>query len=162
MRRLRPIFPGIMKFHRYQGLFAFLLACLHPLFITLTFGLYDTYVTHNITSPALQNYVWFGIIALTLMTITVLTAVGAWLFNRFKTVWRTIHVLNYIVFAAAWIHSWFIGSDVQTTVLKWFWLAYLAAWLVSVVMRIQRDRQIRVANAGQSIISESGGTNETN
>jgi DMSO/TMAO reductase YedYZ heme-binding membrane subunit len=145
MRRLRPIFPKLLQFHRWQGLFAFTFACLHPLLITLAFGLYDTYVTHNITAPALRGYVWYGIIALSLMFVTVATAVAAWKFQKFAKTWRTIHLLNYVVFVSAWIHSWFIGSDVQTTALKYVWLFYLVAWVVSLGLRVKRELDTRAA-----------------
>lgn len=137
MRRLRPIYPKVMQFHRWQGLFALAFAFVHPLLAAAAFGPQATFLQRTIVPPSLSNYIIFGIIASDLMLVTVITAVAAWKFQKFTKTWRTIHLLNYLVFILAWVHSWFIGSDVQGSILKYVWIFYLLVWLVSVALRVR-------------------------
>lgn len=141
MRRLRPVMgPGLLKFHRYQGMLALILSLLHPLMIVLTFGLWDAVWTKSFLPASLRGFVLFGQLALVLMIATVGSAFLAWKFQKLTTLWRVIHFANYGVFVFAWIHSWFIGSDISSTPLKWVWLFYLGAWCVSLLLRIGDPR----------------------
>jgi methionine sulfoxide reductase heme-binding subunit len=137
MRRLRPIFgPKLLQFHRYQGIFALLFALIHPFMVMSAFGAHKVIVSRDFLPEASRPHVVLGMLAGDLMIITVLTAVAAWKLQKFSSSWRIIHFANYGVFILAWIHSWFIGSDISTTPLKYVWLFYLAAWAVSLALRI--------------------------
>jgi DMSO/TMAO reductase YedYZ heme-binding membrane subunit len=139
MRSLRRLFPGLLSYHRFQGLFALTFALLHPLLIIMAFGP-AAVLSSSYLPPELRPYVTLGALALTLMVITVATALMAWKLQKFTRVWRSIHLANYAVFILAWIHSWFVGSDIQTSALKFAWLFYLAAWVISVGLRLWRWR----------------------
>lgn len=138
LRRLQPFLPGLIRFHRFQGMFALLFALLHPLIIVLAYGPSAT-LTYQFVSPEFRSYVTLGVLALGLMLVTVTTAVMAWRLQKFTKVWRLIHLANYAVFILAWIHSWFIGSDIQTSPLKYVWLFYLAAWTASLGLRLAKS-----------------------
>lgn len=136
IRVLRKIVPEIYAFHRFQGLFAFLFAILHPLLLLLGAGFVSTFLTKDVVSPDLRGFILFGQAALLCMLVTVPTAFAAWKLNTFKQSWRWLHYLNYLVFIFAWAHSWFIGSDIRTTSLKYVWAFYLVAGVGSLAIRV--------------------------
>jgi len=57
-----------------------------------------------------------------------------WMQNK----WHYIHFANYAVFTSVWIHSWFLGSDVQATSLKYLWIFYLITAIAATFGRITR------------------------
>ncbi len=128
--------PGLDRFHRVEGPFALLFALLHPFLLILAIGL-TRYVAKDFVAPNLKPYILLGQIQLALLVTTAGTA----LLRRqrwFARVWRRLHYLNYVVFSLVWVHSWFLGSDVQSTPLRWFWLLTLASVVVSVGLRLRR------------------------
>lgn len=139
MLRLRPVFPKIMIFHRFHGLLALTFACLHPLMILAAFGIVNSWHLRFV-SPRLRIWVLVALLAISLLLLTVTTAVAAWKFGKFTGVWRKIHLLNYLVYALVWLHSWFIGSDIQATNLRYIWMLYALAVAASLTARIIRGR----------------------
>jgi len=133
LRWLRQLWPGVLNYHRFQGGFALLFATLHPFFILLGFGLDAELHLTYVANP--QKW-WLlpAVTALTILWFTVATAFLAWQGMRIPW-WRKLHRLNYLVFALVWLHSWFIGTDLHTTLLRTVWLAYLAAVIASTIGR---------------------------
>lgn len=147
-RLLQKIFPGIVKFHRYHGLMVFVLATLHPLMLLSGLGI-ATYIDTYLKTSRLP-FALLGVSAWTLLCVTVITALGAWKLQKFQGVWRKIHILNYLVFILVWFHSWFLGSDVQTSMLKYVWLLYGALAVISILARLKlsykKSQQATVAD----------------
>ncbi|HSX36690.1 MAG TPA: ferric reductase-like transmembrane domain-containing protein [Patescibacteria group bacterium] len=129
LRWLRPLWPNILNFHRFEGGFALLFALLHPFFITLGFGLMNELHLRFVANP--QKW-WLipGITGVTILICTVGTALLAWRGMNIPW-WRKLHRLNYLVFALVWLHSWFIGTDTRTPLLRKVWIIYLLAVLLS-------------------------------
>jgi DMSO/TMAO reductase YedYZ heme-binding membrane subunit len=130
IRWLRRFWPGILRFHRAQGSFALLFAVLHPGFILLGYGA-AKYLSFRYVAP---DQVWWllpGYAALIILLLTTGTALLAWR-GRDIPWWRKLHRLNYAVFVLAWLHSWFIGSDTQSVLLRTVWVVYLLVVIVSV------------------------------
>ncbi len=152
---LKRIFPKIYTFHRLEGLFALLFAVIHPLIILLVYGVANELWQHQFVAPSLRGYIWFGEAALALMLVTVTTAFGAWKLSKFNISWRWLHYLNYAVFISAWAHSWFIGSDVKTTGLKYIWIFYLAAGVGSLLVRILAPSLVGRARTLQATAPDS-------
>lgn len=148
-RWLTRLWPGIIRYHRVEGVFAFLFAQAHPLLLIAGFG-FDSYVRDAFVSPDRVLFAWFGRIALLLLTVTVATAL-LWRLQWLKRRWHVIHYLNYFVFALVWIHSWVLGSDVQTTSLRWAWLFYGATFVASVIGRIFALKPRPATVPGQSV-----------
>ena len=126
---LRKYFPKIREFHRYEGTFALLFVILHPVMIVAGFGLGD-YFGFNYVSPDLIPFLIPAYTAFTIILITAGSAILAWRGKRI-TWWRWVHRFNYLAFILVWIHSWFIGTDIQTTSLRYIWLFYLVIVLAS-------------------------------
>ena len=127
MALLRKVYSWTDIFHHTEGVFALLFALLHPFLLLIGIGL-TSYLRKDFVDPSLVIFVWIGQIQLVLMLLTVATALlrnVSWL----RTRWRLIHRLNYVIFVLVWIHSWFLGSDVQSSNLKyvWFFFAVTAA-----------------------------------
>ncbi len=133
----RKIFPKIFLFHRAEGLFALLFALTHPSLLLVTVGL-RSYIARDFVAPEQVKFLYFGYTALFIMLLTVTTAL---LMKRkiLSRWWRKIHILNYVVFAAAWIHSYNLGSDVQSTGLKYLWFGYGLTVLIAIALRLMRQ-----------------------
>lgn len=136
MLRLRLIFKKIMNFHRYQGVLALFFIILHPLAVLITYG-FTRFIDRDIVAPSLKIYILLAWLAWLIVITTISTAIMAWQLQLLAGYWRKIHVLNYAVFPLVWIHSWFVGTDVQSTPLKYLWIVYALIWLPSMVQRFR-------------------------
>lgn len=136
MLRLRLIFKRIMSFHRLQGVLALFFILLHPAMVITTFGLGNT-LNRNIVAPEMKIYILLAQIALVIVLTTISTAIIAWKLQKLTGTWRKIHLLNYFVFPLVWIHSWFVGSDIQQTPLKYLWIIYMLVFIPAVIQRFR-------------------------
>jgi sulfoxide reductase heme-binding subunit YedZ len=138
MRPLRSLYPHILKFHRSEGVFILVLIFVHPLLLVSGLGL-PAYIEYLLSAPQQTLLMVLGYTAQLLILTTVATALL--LRSRlFVRRWRYIHLLNYLAFILVWIHSWFLGSDVQTTNLKYYWLFVAVTAVMSTFWRLQRSR----------------------
>lgn len=136
MNPLRKVFQWVEKFHRAEGVFALLFALTHPTMLLIGVGP-ALYFSYKFVSPEMILFVWLGQFQLIAILVTVATALlmrTKWLRKH----WHKIHYLNYAVFVSAWIHSWFLGSDVQTTGLKYLWYFFGVTFLLSAGGKLYR------------------------
>ncbi len=150
----RFLHPGIISFHRRQGVLIFLLALLHPLMRFFGIGL-DRYFTGWHVAPSFVPYLWLGYLVLFMMTLTVVSALlrnVPWLRKR----WHAVHYLNYAVFAMAWLHSWFLGSDVQSTGLSYLWMFFAASAVAATVVRVVTAARTRSVRTDRSPGADGG------
>lgn len=130
----RRVFSWIEPFHRAQGAFVLLLAVLHPTMIAYGYGL-ELYLSRQYVAPELLPYLYLGYFQLLLLFCTVGTAIlMKW--KRLKHLWLYVHVANYAVFISAWLHGWFLGSDVRFSNLKYLWIMYGVTALLAVMIRL--------------------------
>lgn len=130
----RRLWPRIETWHRVQGVFVFLFAVTHPVLLLTGIGL-ERFQSKTFLDESLQTYLILGQVALLVLSLTVLTA----LLRKLKWVnrwWRSIHFLNYPTFLLVWFHAWNLGSDVQTTGLRWVWIGYGLTFVAAVVVRL--------------------------
>lgn len=135
---LRQVYPWMMRFHRWQGGFVLLFALLHPTLLLIGVGTAH-YLARDFVAPNLVVWVWVGYLQLLLLVCTAGSALllrVPWL----RTRWRTVHYANYGVFVLVWSHSWFLGSDVRTTDLRYLWTFFGATVVLSSVFRFLRRR----------------------
>ncbi len=130
----RRMYPGIERWHRTQGVFVFLLALLHPSLLLIGIGL-APFATFRFVDQRMIPFVLLGETALLLMTVTVLTALLRKT-ARVKRWWRQIHLLNYLIFILVWFHSWNLGSDVQSSNLRWLWLGFGISAVGAILLRV--------------------------
>ncbi len=142
----RKLFPRILSFHRAEGLFALTLAVIHPLLIVLVYGFYQI-VSRHFIAAGLRTFVLLGEIAILLLLLAVGAAIINWRWSGLTRFWRYLHWLNYVVFGLVWLHSWRVGSDVQTTWLRWLWLVYADVFVAALLDRLWRGAKKRLARA---------------
>lgn len=117
-------FPAdkVFSFHKIVGKSAFTLSLLHPVF------LYSTYFLEgnlNYVLPFQEGssiiYYSLGILALLLLTVTVLAAL---LRFRIGIKWLYIHRLNYLIFWLIFFHSLNLGIDTQNSLARGLFMTY--------------------------------------
>jgi DMSO/TMAO reductase YedYZ heme-binding membrane subunit len=124
-------------FHRAQGIFALLLALLHPLIFYSAYiiwtGSYNWFAAVTSYTPH-PLYVILGETALLFMVATVTTA----LLQRHPRVapwWHRLHVLNYVVFVLVWVHSYLLGQEAHAAPMSWLYPFFGLTFLAAVVYR---------------------------
>jgi sulfoxide reductase heme-binding subunit YedZ len=104
-----------LYFHRWQGIFALLLAFLHPPVLWLGY-----YLQSGSLSPvgALERYVGepmmlFGLFGVAASILLLITVSSALLMRqpRMRRSWRWIHLLNYVTFLLVFIHAYVLGTE---------------------------------------------------
>lgn len=149
---LRKIYPNIVRFHRAEGVFVLLFAMFHPLFLEIGVG-WSSYWARNFVPLHLVPYIWVGYVQISLLFLTAGSALLAKI-PLIQRYWRRIHYLNYAVFALVWIHSWFLGTDIRSTSLRWIWIFFGATALASTLGRMIRTPKKR--NASNPLINTKG------
>ncbi len=149
---LHTFFPGIIRFHRIEGVFALLFAVVHPTLLLIGVGP-AVYFAKSYVPQSLHLYVWLGYLQLTLIILTAGTAMLMRL-PVIRKVWRWIHFANYAVFVSVWTHSWFLGSDVQATNLRYLWYFYGGTFVLTTIGRIVRRWTPRHATTIQGTAPE--------
>lgn len=142
LRPLSKIFSPakVIAWHAFEGIFAITFATLHPL---LFYTAYLLTPTHGFVLDGLHNYlgdsmyIWglMGVTAWVLMIVTVITALlrtKPWMYKH----WQKIHLLNYLVFALAFFHSFKIGTEVALDPLKTLYLFYGLTFALAVGYRL--------------------------
>ncbi|MFO0702461.1 MAG: FAD-binding oxidoreductase [Candidatus Andersenbacteria bacterium] len=88
MYPLKAIFPRVELFHRTEGVFVLLFALTHPTLILLGTGSLATYLQYKFVAPNLVPWAYVGEVQLTLLILTVATALlrkTKWLKRRWHT-----------------------------------------------------------------------------
>ena len=117
----------VFKFHVVEGIFTYLLVLTHPLLAVLfnwkLKGTIDPFYVFTdfciLCKTNLELFYTFGRVSFWLITIAVaagLLRTQPWLRKN----WKKFHYLNYLVFFLIAIHSWFVGSDVQSKPFVYF------------------------------------------
>lgn len=119
---LRRLYRRVEAWHRVQGVFVLLFATLHPLYILIGLG-FEKYFAYDWIASVQYPYLVVAYSALGLMYTTVLTALLRQV-SFVRRWWRQVHVLNYLVFGLAWVHSWNLGTDTQSDALRPVWILF--------------------------------------
>ena len=112
-----------------------------------------TFFTFGFTT--LPIAAWFGVISLLLI---IATASAGMLRNVkwAKNNWYYVHLLNYVLFLTIWVHSWVIGTDIQTTNLRYLWIFIGVTGVVSAFARFYRGaknrRRVKKLQAKQVVV----------
>lgn len=132
---LERVFPKILGYHMWQGIFVFLFAVLHPLLRFAGYGPVAYFENTAIgVDPALSAWLLVGVFQLFLMVLTVAAGLlRRW--TKLRRHWHTVHVFNYIVFALAWMHSWSLGAEPTSPQLRWVWIFFGVSALLATAFR---------------------------
>jgi predicted ferric reductase len=119
-------FDIVIRFHKHMAVFAAILILLHPLM--LAFGGAGLALLTTLTIPW---YIWAGKVALGLLVITVVISLPQFPLRLSFERWRILHdALFPAIIILAFLHSWFIGMDFSSAVLRGLWVGMLAVALV--------------------------------
>jgi methionine sulfoxide reductase heme-binding subunit len=129
--------PGLPKFavtglHRNLSLLAVAFVALHVLTAVV-----DGYVHIPLTAavvPLASPYerVWLGVGAVSLDLIVAVVVTSLLRRHLSRRAWQVVHLLSYLSWPLAWVHSFFASGDLQHGVL--FYLALLCAIAVVVAL----------------------------
>jgi len=137
LRWLRSRVRGLDAWHKRNGIFTLAFALAHPLLLVT-----------GLAPAALMSLAFIpegrllAVLAGDLTLITLLaTVVTALLMRRpwFALHWRKIHYLNYVAFASAWLHGWFLGVAPYSSAGKALYAFYALTVTCSLAARLYRD-----------------------
>lgn len=122
---------ALVKTHRRLGLIGLILIVIHPVLLVLSEALMGY-------STPVSLFKGLGIIALLIMVLASFAA----LFNKglhlkYRT-WKNIHRGNYAIFPLGFVHSFFIGSDLLSSVMKVLWFIMAAIYLYIITDKVLR------------------------
>lgn len=122
----------IIKMHIFLGTFTLLFALTHYSLFTVANLLNGLDPIKGI-AIYLGPYVIYGYLGVLAFYLMVLTVVSGLLraMPFMEHYWRKIHYLNYVIFILAFIHSFYLGTEVQHPAMKilyyFFGLSYIVA-----------------------------------
>ncbi|MDO8657474.1 MAG: hypothetical protein Q7K55_01940 [Candidatus Levybacteria bacterium] len=133
----------IFKFHITQGLIAYLIILLHPIFYFLNILQFSDFKTSILSllpgfATNADIYLNFGKLGLIFLTI----AIMAGIFRTYPLIskyWRRLHRLNYIVFVLIIIHSYFIGSDSKTVPFIFLYPAFIGGLILALFYKFKKN-----------------------
>ena len=131
-------FDVVIRYHRNIAIFTVFLLLFHPLLLILGGAGWSLIYTGNL-------FVWLGKAALVLVILNVLSSVYQ---NRLKLKferWRNLHdILGPSLLVLAFVHSWYVGDDLQIVPLRILWVILLGtAVIVFVYHRLVRPWLLR-------------------
>lgn len=108
--------PGLIRFRRMIGLFAFFYGCLH---FATWFGLDKFFDTHEILADfGKRRFIIAGLTAFLGMLPLAITSTAGWVRRLGGRRWQALHRLIYLTAAAAVVHYyWLVKSDIRLPVL---------------------------------------------
>jgi hypothetical protein len=123
----------ILKLHLFLGPFTLLFAFTHYMLFTIG-NLLTGLGPFEAISSYLGPSVLYGYLGLTAFYLMVLTVISAMLRSRpfVKIYWRKIHYTNYVIFLFAFVHSFFIGTEVQSQPLHSLYYFFAISYLIAV------------------------------
>ena len=136
------LWPRIFVYHRAQGVFALLFAVTHPALLWFGVGT-KSYLARDFVAPENVKFLYFGYLAL----FSIILTAGSALLMRtrlIKKYWRKLHYLNYLVFFSAGVHSYFLGSDIQSTGLRYVWFGYVVTVGVAIALRLTKFKRVKI------------------
>lgn len=146
MRYLVRVWPRFLTYHQYEGVVTFIVVATHVLLVVQSFTLEKVINLKHLPQISfftflpeeLRLFGLFGSLAFDLLIISTSAA----LLRKTKFLrkhWRIFHYLNYLIFFLVFFHSWNLGSDTQSTPLRYFWaFAFLTVTLSLCLKILQR------------------------
>lgn len=126
---------NIMGWHKFNGIFLFLLILFHPVLIFSKDFLSGISIISIVGS--FTWYYWLGESAFLLLVFSLsVTFISKW-FDYDYEKWKIAHRSGYIVFILAFIHSFFSGTDISPgTPLYYWWYILLGVGLAAIARRL--------------------------
>ena len=121
--------PGLIRFRRMIGLFAFFYACLHVLTYLWLDKLFD--FPAMLKDVGKRPFITAGFAAFVCLVPLALTSTAGWIRRLGGKRWQRLHSLVYVTAIAAVAHYyWLVKSDIRQPMLYGTLVALLLAWRV--------------------------------
>ena len=121
--------PGLIRFRRTIGLFAFFYACLHFLTYLWLDKLFD--FSAMLKDVGRRPFITAGFAAFACLVPLALTSTAGWIRRLGGKRWQRLHSLVYVTAMAAVAHYyWLVKSDIRLPMLYGTLVALLLAWRV--------------------------------
>jgi sulfoxide reductase heme-binding subunit YedZ len=135
MREMRKLFgKSFLNVHHILAVTGLVLVVMHPVLMAISLRDPTQFVPRF---DSLRTFLTLGgRPALYLILIATLAAVAR---RRLKDTWKVIHWLTYLAFVLVFAHSWLLGGNVSTSILRFVW----PLMLVTVVVVFLRKRLVR-------------------
>jgi len=121
--------PGLIRFRRMIGLFAFFYACLHFLTYLWLDKLFD--FPAMLKDVGRRPFIAAGFVAFVCLVPLAVTSTAGWIRRLGGKRWQRLHSLIYVTAIAAVVHYyWLVKSDIRQPMLYGTLVALLLAWRV--------------------------------
>jgi sulfoxide reductase heme-binding subunit YedZ len=121
--------PGLIRFRRMIGLFAFFYACLHVLTYLWLDKLFD--FPAMLKDVGKRPFITAGFAAFVCLVPLAATSTAGWIRRLGGKRWQRLHSLVYVTGVAAVAHYyWLVKSDIRQPMLYGTLVALLLAWRV--------------------------------
>ena len=121
--------PGLIRFRRMIGLFAFFYACLHVLTYLWLDKLFD--FPAMLKDVGRRPFITAGFAAFVCLVPLAVTSTAGWIHRLGGKRWQRLHSLIYVTAIAAVVHYyWLVKSDIRQPMLYGTLVALLLAWRV--------------------------------
>jgi len=121
--------PGLIRFRRMIGLFAFFYACLHFLTYLWLDKLFD--FPAMLKDVGRRPFITAGFVAFVCLVPLAVTSTAGWIRRLGGKRWQRLHTLIYVTAIAAVVHYyWLVKSDIRQPMLYGTLVALLLAWRV--------------------------------
>ena len=121
--------PGLIRFRRMVGLFAFFYACLHVLTYLWLDKLFD--FPAMLKDVGKRPFITAGFAAFVCLVPLAVTSTAGWIRRLGGKRWQRLHSLVYVTAIAAVAHYyWLVKSDIRQPMLYGTLVALLLAWRV--------------------------------
>jgi sulfoxide reductase heme-binding subunit YedZ len=128
LRKLLSV-PGLIRFRRMIGLFAFFYACLHVLTYLWLDKLFD--FPAMLKDVGRRPFIAAGFAAFVCLVPLAVTSTAGWIRRLGGKRWQRLHSLIYVTAIAAVAHYyWLVKSDIRQPMLYGTLVALLLAWRV--------------------------------
>jgi sulfoxide reductase heme-binding subunit YedZ len=115
MREMRKLFgKPFMTVHHILAVTGLVLVTLHPILMAMVMP--DHLGEFVPRFDSLRTFLTFG--GRAAIYLILIAALAAVMRRRLKDTWKVIHWLNYLAFVLVFIHSWLLGGNVSTSILK--------------------------------------------
>jgi sulfoxide reductase heme-binding subunit YedZ len=122
--------PGLIRFRRMIGLFAFFYACLHVLTYLWLDKLFD--FPAMLKDVGRRPFITAGFAAFASLVPLAVTSTAGWIRRLGGKRWQRLHSLIYVTAIAAVVHYyWLVKSDIRQPMLYGTLVALLLAWRVA-------------------------------
>lgn len=130
----------VIRYHKHMAVFCAVLLLFHPVLLAA-----GSSGWRLILGLGLPWHIWMGKAALVLLIINALVSIYQGPLKLKFEKWRISHnVLGPVLFAFAFIHSWFAGDDLESDSMKALWIIVLVLTaLVYLYHRILRPRRLK-------------------